>query len=313
VAAREIAGLSLRHDLGLSLQVRHNGVELLRYVYAAIGPQSESPRPFLHPVRTLAGDPVTDHRPDDHPWHRGISWALPYVGDHNFWGGPTYVHGSGYVARDNNGSMRHTGFTRLQARPQSVDVVHTLHWIAQNGDHLITERRTLRVSLVRNASGPHAWVLAFGTAMTNVGAAPLSLGSPHTRGRDGAGYGGLFWRGPRSFTGGRVRARGGRTKDDALMGTRHDWIAFTGQHDDGRPATVVLADTTAGERPTQWFVRSAEYPGACAAPFFEAEVVIAPGGTFRYTGAIAVADGARTGADCAALAAGGRAAVAALR
>jgi hypothetical protein len=223
------------------------------------------------------------------------------------------VHGRGYVALPNNGTMVHTGFTRLDAGPERVDIAHTLVWLAEDGTHRITEHRTLHITLLRNAAGPHAWQLAFSTAMTNVGPAPISLGSPHTHGRDGAGYGGLFWRGPRSFTGGRVRAPAGRSKDDELSGTRHDWVAFTGQHDDGRSATLVFSDTSVQDEPTRWFVRSAEYPGVCAAPFFDTEVVIAPGGTFRFTGAIAVADGARTGADCAALAAGGLAAVAALR
>jgi hypothetical protein len=286
---------------------------LLRYVYSAFGPQSESPRPYLHPVRTLNGDTVTDHRPADHVWHRGISWALPYVGDGNFWGGTTYVHGRGYVALANNGAMVHTGFTRLDARPERVDIAHALVWIAQGGEHLITERRTLNVTLLHNAAGPHAWQLVFGTEMTNVGPAPISLGSPHTRGRTGAGYGGLFWRGPASFTDGRVQAPDTDAVDDELLGTRHDWVAFTGRHPDGRASTLVFSDSAAGERPAQWFVRSAEYPGVCAAPFFDAEVAVDPGATVRFTGAIAVADGARTGADCAALAAGGLAAVAALR
>ncbi|MCU1566417.1 MAG: oxidoreductase, partial [Pseudarthrobacter sp.] len=31
-----------------------------------------SPRPYLHPVRTLAGTVVTDHQPLDHVWHLGV-------------------------------------------------------------------------------------------------------------------------------------------------------------------------------------------------------------------------------------------------
>ncbi len=42
----------------------------------------------------LAGDTVPLFRPHDHVWHKGIAWSLPHVGEHNFWGGPTYVHGA---------------------------------------------------------------------------------------------------------------------------------------------------------------------------------------------------------------------------
>lgn len=46
-----------------------------------------SPRPYLHPVRTLAGTVVTDHQPLDHVWHLGVGVALQDVDGVNFWGG----------------------------------------------------------------------------------------------------------------------------------------------------------------------------------------------------------------------------------
>ena len=78
--------------------------------------QLESPRPYLHPVRTRGGDLVTAFRPHDHVWHKGIAWSLPVVGEHNFWGGPTYVHGQGYVQLENDGSMDHVALTDLRGR-----------------------------------------------------------------------------------------------------------------------------------------------------------------------------------------------------
>lgn len=49
--------------------------------------QYESPPAVLppahHPGRTRSPFP----RPWDHVWHKGLSWALPNVGRHNFWGG----------------------------------------------------------------------------------------------------------------------------------------------------------------------------------------------------------------------------------
>ena len=55
----------------------------------------------------MAGDVVSLFRPHDHVWHKGIAWALPVVGDENFWGGPTYVHGRFYVQLPNNGVQGH--------------------------------------------------------------------------------------------------------------------------------------------------------------------------------------------------------------
>jgi hypothetical protein len=306
VVAAEVraTGLALRHELGRSLRVRHRDVDLFRYVYGTWDPQVESPRPYLHPVRTLRGKPVTDFRPDDHVWHRGISWSLPVVGDDNFWGGPSYVHGAGYQPLPNNGAMTHTGFTRLDASPHAVDVAHDLDWVTQQGVRVITEHRTLGVTLT-----PDAWQLAFSSAMTNVGHEPIALGSPTTRGRPAAGYGGLFWRGPRSFTGGRAHAPGYDAPGDHLLGTRHPWLAYT-----AGDCTLVFVDAPDNPgHPTRWFVRSTEFPGVCPAPFYDTEVVIAPGDTLRLHYAVTVADGVRTADGCADLAAGGLAAVLALR
>ncbi len=33
----------------------------------------EAPKPYLHPVRTLSGGLVTDYRPNDHRWHKGLA------------------------------------------------------------------------------------------------------------------------------------------------------------------------------------------------------------------------------------------------
>jgi hypothetical protein len=72
-----------------------------------------SPRPYLHPVRTLGGTVVTDALPADHRWHLGISVALQDVEGWNFWGGRTYVRGQGYVWRGDHGRIEHAGFARL--------------------------------------------------------------------------------------------------------------------------------------------------------------------------------------------------------
>ena len=89
------------------LVLRDADTVLAEYVYEPTEPQLESPRPYLL-LRTRDGRDVTAYRPDDHVWHKGLSLALPVVGAHNFWGGPTYVHGEGYVQLANNGAQVHT-------------------------------------------------------------------------------------------------------------------------------------------------------------------------------------------------------------
>src|SRR5688572_27300532 len=94
------------------LLLRNGDIVLAEYVYEPSESQLESPRPYAL-LRSSAGHDVTAYRPGDHVWHKGLSLALPNVGSHNFWGGPTYVDGEDYVQLPNNVSQVHRAFTAL--------------------------------------------------------------------------------------------------------------------------------------------------------------------------------------------------------
>jgi hypothetical protein len=136
------------------------------------------------------------------------------------------------------------------------------------------------------------WALTFTTAMTNVSGETIPIGSPTTEGRPNAGYGGLMWRGPRSFTDGEVLVPNGAGGDD-LMGTRAAWLAFRGRHDGhGRTSTLVFVDApTNPGHPVEWFVRSNPFACVCPAPFFSAEVPVGPGETLTLSYGVVIADG----------------------
>lgn len=268
-------------DTGSHVRATHDGVELFRYVHRPPEPAVESPRPYFHPVRTLAGDEVSIYRPHDHVWHKGIAWSLPHVGPQNFWGGPTFVRDKGYVQLDNNGSMV------SRALSVSGSIIQELDWLTSDGSLWFTEQRAIEVSIVDSS-----WSLVFRTAMTNVSGKEIRIGSPTTEGRPNAGYGGLMWRGPRSFTGGSVQTPTG-TGGDELMGTRAPWLAFRGRHDgSGRTSTLVFVDApTNPGHPVEWFVRTTPFACVCPAPFFSAEVPVAAGETLSLTYGVVIADG----------------------
>nr|MDT0657505.1 PmoA family protein [Micromonospora sp. DSM 115978] len=300
-------GLSLLHRHGTALTVRHREQDLLRYVYQPWDDQRESPRPYFHPVHTLDGARVSLYRPHDHVWHKGIAWSLPNVGTANFWGGPTYHRGFGYRQLPNDGAMRHRDFLDVHADPAAVRVRHRLDWVTEPGDTWFEEVRSFAVTVDSTVSG---WTLAFDTRFRNVGAEPIVIGSPTTEGRENAGYGGLFWRGPRSFTGGTVYAPGVTGRDE-LMGIRAPWLGFAGQHDEhGGASTLAFVDDPGNpDHPTRWFVRSEPFACVCPAPFFDTEVPVAPGETLRFRYAVTVADGDRGLSGCGPLAESGRAAL----
>jgi hypothetical protein len=298
--AAETGQLSYSDD-GAALTFTAGGRQIARYTYRPTDDQYESPRPFFHPLSTLEGDEVTISRPWDHVWHKGLSWALPNVGDHNFWGGATYTRATGYANLDNNGAMAHEAFTAIDSSGAGITASESLHWSGQDGRPVIAERRRFNIRLLDVPGEPAGgWALLFETTMDNISGAEIGIGSPTTEGRDNAGYGGLFWRGPRSFTGGEFRAGQG-TGTDEFMGTRSPWLAFTGRHDgSARSSTILFAEDGSNPgAPNQWFARSSMFACLGSAPFFSEVVPLRGGEPITYRYAVVIADGSVDG-DCAA-------------
>ena len=94
-----------------------------------------------------------------------------------------------------------------------------------------------------------------------------------------AGYGGLFWRGPASWTGGEIV--------NAQMGESAPWIALRGPD-----ATVACVDDPSNPRyPTKWFVRSTPYACIAAAFSFDEPLHLPSGDTLRLRYRVVIADG----------------------
>jgi hypothetical protein len=267
-------------DTGTELVVEAEGVELYRYMYRPNVPAFEGPKPYLHPIRTRQGDVVTSYRPHDHRWHKGLQMTATDVSGQNFWGGVTYVRDQGYAALPNVGTMRHEEFLSAEAH----DVRERLSWYTQAGERWVDETRGLAVRDVTDDT----WALEFTTAFTNVRGEPLVFGSPTTNGRPLAGYTGLFWRGPRAFTGGDVLAEGGRGGPE-MMGETSPWLAYVGRHDEvDRESTLLFL----GAPGTTWFVRNDPFAAVNPSLAFWDEVTLPPGQTWSLRYRVVVADGA---------------------
>lgn len=284
-----MTALAITHEIDHEIVVRDGDIELFRYVYVPDNPQLESPRPYIFPLRTRAGHDVGLYRPHDHVWHKGLSWSLPVVNSENFWGGPTYVRDTGYVQLDNNGTQAHRRFTELSRTDDRAIIEHELDWTGQSGRPYFAETRRLTAQV----AGESTWVLTFETTLDNVSDEQIAIGSPTTKGRENAGYGGLFWRGPRAFTDGRLITRDAAGTGTDLRGQRHEWMAFDGRHDqvDASSLVLMLDHEQNPHHPPQWFARSEEFAALNPAPFFSEEVVIPVGesATFRY--GVGIADG----------------------
>jgi hypothetical protein len=253
--------------------LRVNGIEVARYELDPRLPADVSPRPYLHPVRTLGGIEVTEFMPADHKHHFGVNVAIPDAGGHNFWGGRTFVRGQGPTWLENHGRQRHLSWVDGGA-------TGILSWAAGSGVEILRERRT-----VTAVSLDGCWALDFRFALTNMTGEALAIRSPATKGRPGAGYGGFFWRAPT----GPVRPFGAdpdAVGEAAVHGRRAPWVAMAGT---GWTLVFVAGDPRTAEDP--WFVRAAEYPGVGSSLAWDTPLTVPPGGTVRRRIITVVVDG----------------------
>ncbi|MBE1491716.1 DUF6807 domain-containing protein [Plantactinospora soyae] len=275
--------------------LRHVDLDVAEYVWQPVDlPRHVSPRPFLHPVRTLDGVAVTDLMPGDHPHHLGVSIAVPDLAGHNFWGGRTFVRAHGPTRLDNHGTQRHEGW--VSRTPESI--VAALAWAAPDGTVLLRERRGMAAVPL----DPECWALDLSFELTNVTAEPLSFASPATNGRPDAGYGGFFWRAPLGTA--TTAAFGPRRRGVRhLHGRRGDWLALTGASSPAARWTLVFVPVDEQARADPWFVRTGDYPGVGSCLAWERPLVVQTGDTLRRRIITIVADGTLTAGRAARLAA----------
>jgi hypothetical protein len=313
---------TITHELDSALHLYLDRQHLASYVYRPQVPAREAPKPYFHPLRSLAGDTVTLARPTDHPWHHGLSLSFAALSGTNFWGGPSYVRDRGYQELGNQGQVRHEAFEKMEAAEEEAHFTERLSWLDPDGSRRLEERR--RVWALGSGRLRGSWTLVFDTTLTNLSAGTLEFGSPTTEGRAQAGYGSLFWRGPRSFVGGTVTAGGmeearqrGRGRSDQrdeearglrwpvtqdpaeLMGARAAWLRYTGQHDgSGNYSSLVFIDSPENPRyPTKWFVRNEPYAGVSFSFMFDDIYPVPPGASLHLSYRIVVSNGALSGSD----------------
>ncbi len=254
---------------------------------------TSSPRPYLHPVRTLAGTVVTDHVPEDHVWHLGAGVALQDVDGINFWGGRTYTRDAGaYVWRKDHGRIATDSAVQGDGYRQE-----RLSWVRPDGSPLLREQRGWRWAAVGNS----VWKLTLDFTLESATGRPVLLGSPGSNGRPQGGYGGFFWRLPKvgDATIWTPDARG----EDAVHGGVAPWLAWSGTFDAGtssaahvtgdpglgHPATLVFLASP--QAPDPWFVRHSGYPGVGLSLAWDRPVATEPDRPVHRTVTVLIADG----------------------
>jgi len=267
--------LRLQHEEGRAVSVFAGDQLLFRYVHVSAQPLKESPKPYLHPLNSLAGDTLTNFRPNDHPWHHGLAFTLTDVSGFNFWGGPTCRPEDGYKWRDNHGEQRHVAWTKLAAAGNAATLAHTLEWHTPKGV-LFREERTLGVTANFDTQ---TWALHWQARLVNVSGRELSLGNPHSfGGKPGSHYTGLTFRGARELLDDhldptiKIIAEGGREGLEAVHGAAARWMEWHGQLDETLRRVIIRFENNSG--PLHWFVRRNGYPLAAFPVQFDQNLAV---------------------------------------
>jgi len=267
--------LRLEHEEGRAVNIFAGDRLLCRYVYVSGVEPKESPKPYFHPLNSLAGDTLTNFRPNDHPWHHGLACTLTEVSGINFWGGPTCRPEDGYQWRDDHGAQRHVAWTKLEAAGSTATLAHTLEWRTPQ-ELIFREERTLGLAVDDAA---RSWSLHWRGRLVNASGRELSLGNPHSfGGKPGSHYTGLQFRGARELLDDhgdatiRITAEGGREGVDAVHGASARWMEWHGQLDETLRRVSIRFANNSG--PLHWFVRR-NYPLAAFPVQFDQDLPLA--------------------------------------
>ncbi|MGK3951603.1 DUF6807 family protein [Microbacterium sp. I2] len=276
----------IRHDEDLQLVLRDRTIGDYRVDDDSIDAVN-TPKPYIHPLRTLGGRVISGFAPSDHPWHHGLQFAMPRVGAHNMWGGGTYFGPErGYVATDDHGQIRHESWTEIDTTAGRF--THRIGWLGSDGTELLQEERTHRLRLVR-VQDVEGWLLQMDTVLTNATDQELRLETPAQRGRPDGGYGGWFLRFAEGFAAARLTGDG---EPVTASGVRARTLVIDGRTASGESVTVGLHQgpaTNPGSR--RFLYRFDPFPLAGFAVAYDEGLLLAAGESMALSHRIACFDG----------------------
>ncbi len=221
-------------------------------------------KPYFHPLATPSGMVLTDLRPPDHPWHRGLWFSWKYINGLNYWEEDPQTHRSEAA----------TELVESKFEPRgdgSAELKFSLSYHPWNAPAVLTEQRTIEISAPANGRYEINWTSEF-TAVTNVSLTRTPLpGEPD--GKTWGGYAGLSLRLNKAMSGWAFSNDSGATGVTALHGKRARWLKFAAGAD--LPAVTIFDDARNLRYPSPWYVDQ-EMPFFSPALLFKKSLTLAP-------------------------------------
>ena len=239
-----IAGLNTAAELDVvaspnATTLHANGEVLWTYHH-----DPQEGKPYFHPLNTSQGDRLSELRPKDHPWHRGLWFSWKYINGVNYW-------------EEDRTTGLSDGLTRLLAtqrhinESQEVTIEQVLDYApTTDGPALLVESRRL-VIVPPNASGDYLidWRSEFRALKDlELDRTPI-LGEPG--GKKYGGYAGLSIRLNKSSVGGTFLTAEGDLNGKEIQNVASTWMAFNTK----QGGSILMMDHPGNFRsPTKWYV-----------------------------------------------------------
>ena len=186
-------------------------------------------KPHVHPLTTPAGHVLTTVEPDDHPWQRGLWFAVKFVDGDNFW-----------EELDPYGVIRH------------VDE-HTVHWTRPDRATvaIVEQRQLTHVPL-----GDSSYAVDWTTTLVPSSDTVLDRTEYTTWG----GYGGLALRGRNDWTDTVLTLDDG-SEHDKVVATPSRWLDITGRVGGAQVGVTFLDHPDNPRHPVPWYASTLAGPG----------------------------------------------------
>lgn len=201
-------------------------------------------KPYFHPLNAANGALLSELRPQDHPWHRGLWFSWKYINGVNYW-------------EENRETGRSDGLTRLISTQREIDdsqqviIRQALDYApVEVGTALLRETRTLVLSPPDSAG---CYTIDWSSEFRALQPVELSRtpipGEPD--GKRYGGYAGLSMRLNKAFIGGRFLTADGEFKAKGFDHTAARWMIFNSEPG----ASLLIMDHAENPRaPTKWYV-----------------------------------------------------------
>lgn len=238
--AKQKKSLSWKEDSN-SLALKNNDNVVWQFNYSKV-----EGKPYFHPLSMLDGNVLTELRPADHPWHRGIWFSWKFINGINYW-------------EEDRSTGQSEGITELKSvtvktyRNFAAEIQMKLAFHPSGNSDILKEDRLVTISaLADNGSYFIYWESKF-TAIADevvLDRTPL-LQEPN--GQSWGGYAGFSARLNNQFQ--EVMAINDKGETEKLSGNQSRWMTFEMKKLNSELVAVTIFDHPENRNyPNKWYI-----------------------------------------------------------